>query len=92
MCVCVCVCINIASSPLSLLHWQLEVQCPPSVTTGFVAEHWKLCRVEYSLQNETKGDMMGVLGPCSTYGCASDSVLSTCLEMDIRERLCHFLY
>uniref|UniRef100_A0A8B9Y9F1 Phospholipid scramblase n=1 Tax=Bos mutus grunniens TaxID=30521 RepID=A0A8B9Y9F1_BOSMU len=49
----------------------LEVQCPPSVTTGFVAEHWKLCRVEYSLQNEKKGDMMGVLGPCSTYGCGS---------------------
>ena len=72
--------------------WKLEVQCPPGITIGFVAEHWNLCRVVYSLQNQKKEDMIGVLGPCSTYGCASDSVLSTCLEMDIRERLCHFLY
>ncbi|XDA83888.1 hypothetical protein R6Z07M_013741 [Ovis aries] len=53
---------------------ELEVQCPPGVTIGFVAEHWNLCRAVYSLQNEKKEDMMGVLGPCSTYGCGSDSV------------------
>uniref|UniRef100_A0A8D1UIQ7 Phospholipid scramblase n=1 Tax=Sus scrofa TaxID=9823 RepID=A0A8D1UIQ7_PIG len=53
---------------------QLEVQCPPGVTIGFVAEHWNLCRAVYSIQNERKEDMMGVYGPCSTYGCGSDSV------------------
>lgn len=53
---------------------ELEVQCPPGVTIGFVAEHWNLCRAVYSIQNERKEDMMGVYGPCSTYGCGSDSV------------------
>lgn len=69
-----CIPIHVASSPLSLLLLQLEVQCPPGVTIGFVAEHWNLCRAVYSIQNEKKEDMMGVLGPCSTYGCGSDSV------------------
>lgn len=64
----------IASSPLSLLHLQLEVQCPPGVTIGFVAEHWNLCRAVYSIQNEKKENVLGVRGPCSTYGCGSDSV------------------
>ncbi|XP_022357407.1 phospholipid scramblase 4-like [Enhydra lutris kenyoni] len=64
----------IASSPLSLPHLQLEVQCPPGVTIGFVAEHWNLCRAVYSIQNEKKDNVMRVRGPCSTYGCGSDSV------------------
>lgn len=72
--------------------WKLEVQCPPGITVGFVAEHWNLCRAVYSLQNQKKEDTMGVLRPCSTYGCGSDSVLSTCLEMYIRETACHFLH
>uniref|UniRef100_F7IBI5 Phospholipid scramblase n=1 Tax=Callithrix jacchus TaxID=9483 RepID=F7IBI5_CALJA len=53
---------------------QLEVQCPPGVTLGFVAEHWNLCRAVYSIQNEKKENVMRVRGPCSTYGCGSDSV------------------
>ena len=77
--VCVCVCVwvynyGIFTHLCLCFIWQLEVQCPPGVTIGFVAEHWNLCRAVYSLQNEKKEDMMGVLGPCSTYGCGSDSV------------------
>lgn len=53
---------------------QLEVQCPPGVTIGFVAEHWNLCRASYSIQNQKKENMMRVRGPCATYGCGSDSV------------------
>ncbi|XP_016021603.2 phospholipid scramblase 4 isoform X3 [Rousettus aegyptiacus] len=53
---------------------QLEVQCPPGVTIGFVMEHWNLCRAVYSIQNEKKENVMRVRGPCSTYGCGSDSV------------------
>lgn len=64
----------IASSPLSLPHLQLEVPCPPGVTIGFVAEHWNLSRAVYSIQNEKKDNVMRVRGPCSTYGCGSDSV------------------
>ncbi|KAL6055507.1 hypothetical protein STEG23_020489 [Scotinomys teguina] len=53
---------------------KLEVQCPPGVTIGFVAEHWNLCRATYSIQNPKKENMMRVRGPCATYGCGSDSV------------------
>ncbi|KAG8511411.1 Phospholipid scramblase 4 [Galemys pyrenaicus] len=53
---------------------QLEVQCPPGITIGFVVEHWNLCRAVYSLQNEKKENVMSVRGPCLTYGCGSDSV------------------
>nr|XP_044992926.1 phospholipid scramblase 4 isoform X2 [Jaculus jaculus] len=53
---------------------ELEVQCPPGVTIGFVSEHWNLCRAVYSIQNEKKEDVLRVLGPCATYGCGSDSV------------------
>lgn len=67
-------CAQKASEPLSLFRTQLEVQCPPGVTIGFVAEHWNLCRASYSIQNEKKESMMRVRGPCATYGCGSDSV------------------
>uniref|UniRef100_A0A8C3WUT9 Phospholipid scramblase n=1 Tax=Catagonus wagneri TaxID=51154 RepID=A0A8C3WUT9_9CETA len=50
------------SLPLSLLHLHLDVQCPPGVTIDFAAKHWNLCRAVY------------MYGPCSTYGCGSDSV------------------
>lgn len=64
----------LASFPLSLLPLQLEVQCPPGVPIGFVREHWNLCRAVYSIQNEKRENVMRVRGPCSTYGCGSDSV------------------
>ncbi|XP_032119969.1 phospholipid scramblase 4 isoform X1 [Sapajus apella] len=66
-CTCCCFCCPSARQ-------ELEVQCPPGVTLGFVAEHWNLCRAVYSIQNEKKENMMRVRGPCSTYGCGSDSV------------------
>ncbi|KAF0879818.1 PLS4 scramblase, partial [Crocuta crocuta] len=66
-----CICSFLPSVTASL---QLEVQCPPGVTIGFVAEHWNLCRAVYSIQNEKKENVMRVRGPCSTYGCGSDSV------------------
>ncbi|GAB1294528.1 Phospholipid scramblase 4 [Apodemus speciosus] len=66
-CTCCCFCCSCARQ-------ELEVQCPPGVTIGFVAEHWNLCRASYSIQNEKKEDVMRVRGPCTTYGCGSDSV------------------
>ncbi|KAF3827201.1 hypothetical protein GH733_002687, partial [Mirounga leonina] len=53
---------------------ELEVQYPPGVSTGFVAEHWNLLRAVNSIQHEKKENVIGVPGPCSTYGCGSDSV------------------
>ncbi|XP_006895183.1 PREDICTED: phospholipid scramblase 4 [Elephantulus edwardii] len=66
-CSCCCFCCPSARQ-------ELEVQCPPGVPIGYVAEHWNLCRAVYSIQNEKKESVMSVYGPCSTYGCGSDSV------------------
>ncbi|XP_007938405.2 phospholipid scramblase 4, partial [Orycteropus afer afer] len=66
-CTCCCFCCPSARQ-------EMEVQCPPGVPIGYVAEHWNLCRAVYSIQNEKKENMMKVYGPCSTYGCGSDSV------------------
>ncbi|KAM4863957.1 phospholipid scramblase 4 [Urocitellus parryii] len=66
-CTCCCFCCPSARQ-------ELEVQCPPGATIGFVAEHWNLCRAVYSIQNEKKENVLRVRGPCSTYGCGSDSV------------------
>ncbi|CAH6777883.1 Plscr4 [Phodopus roborovskii] len=57
-----------------ILRVTLEVQCPPGVAIGFVAEHWNLCRDTYSIQNQRKENEVGVRGPCATYGCGSDPV------------------
>ncbi|XP_054441141.1 phospholipid scramblase 4 [Pteronotus mesoamericanus] len=66
---CTCCCFCCPST-----RQELEVQCPPGVTLGFVMDHWNLCRAVYSIQNEKKETVMRIRGPCSTYGCGSDSV------------------
>lgn len=66
---CTCCCFCCPST-----RQELEVQCPPGVTLGFVVEHWNPCRAVYSIQNEKKETMLRVRGPCLTYGCGSDSV------------------
>ncbi|XP_045707926.1 phospholipid scramblase 4 [Phyllostomus hastatus] len=66
---CTCCCFCCPST-----RQELEVQCPPGVTLGFVLDHWNLCRAVYSVQNEKKETVLRIRGPCSTYGCGSDSV------------------
>lgn len=61
------------TSPVTLRP-QLEVQCPPGVTIGFVRDHWNLCRAVYSIQDARREAALRVRGPCSTYGCGADSV------------------
>lgn len=53
---------------------EMEIQCPPGVTIGFVREHWNLFRAIYNLQNEKKEVMMKIVGPCLSSGCCSDFV------------------
>ncbi|KAM7133492.1 phospholipid scramblase 4 [Molossus nigricans] len=66
---CTCCCFCCPST-----RQELEVQCPPGVTMGFVMDHWNLCRAVYSIQNEKRETVLRIRGPCSTYGCGSDSV------------------
>ncbi|XP_012660388.1 phospholipid scramblase 4-like [Otolemur garnettii] len=60
-CSCCCCCCPSARQ-------EMEVQCPPGVTLGFVSEDWSLCRAVYSIQNEKKENEMRVRGPCMESG------------------------
>lgn len=60
---------------------EMEVQCPPGVTLGFIREQWRLCRALFSIQNEKREAVMSIRGPCATYRCCSSSVFQvTSLE------------
>lgn len=64
-CCCYCCCPSVRQ--------EMEVQCPPGVTLGFIREQWRPCRALLSVQNERREAMMSICGPCFTYGCCSDS-------------------
>ncbi|XP_053455833.1 phospholipid scramblase 4-like isoform X1 [Nycticebus coucang] len=66
-CSCCCCCCPSARQ-------EMEVQCPPGVTLGFVKQDWSLCRAVYSIQNEKKESEMRVRGPCILTDGGSDSV------------------
>lgn len=52
---------------------EMEVQCPPGVTLGFVREQWFPCKAIFVIQNEKREAVLRVEGPCMTYRCCSDS-------------------
>nr|KAF6383272.1 hypothetical protein mPipKuh1_013728 [Pipistrellus kuhlii] len=52
---CTCCCFCCPST-----RQELEVQCPPGITIGFVMDHWNLCRAVYSIQNEKKENVLSV--------------------------------
>ncbi|XP_055970157.1 phospholipid scramblase 4 [Sorex fumeus] len=53
---------------------EMEVQCPPGVTLGFIREQWQLCRALFSIQNEKREAVMSVQGPCCiSCNCCSDA-------------------
>ncbi|XP_043926049.1 phospholipid scramblase 2-like [Protopterus annectens] len=51
---------------------ELEVQAPPGVTVGYVAQQWHPCLPKFSIQNERKEDMLKITGPCVVCSCCSD--------------------
>uniref|UniRef100_A0A8D2LE31 Phospholipid scramblase n=1 Tax=Varanus komodoensis TaxID=61221 RepID=A0A8D2LE31_VARKO len=51
---------------------ELEVQCPPGTTIGFVQQTWHPFTPKFSIQNVEKETVLRVLGPCFACSCGGD--------------------
>ncbi|XP_020655458.3 phospholipid scramblase 2 [Pogona vitticeps] len=51
---------------------ELEVQCPPGTTIGYVVQTWHPFTPKFSIQNVEKETMLRVLGPCFAFSCGGD--------------------
>ncbi|KAJ7313257.1 hypothetical protein JRQ81_004541 [Phrynocephalus forsythii] len=51
---------------------ELEVQCPPGTTIGYVAQTWHPFTPKFSIQNVEKETVLRILGPCFAFSCGGD--------------------
>ncbi|OXB63998.1 hypothetical protein ASZ78_014762 [Callipepla squamata] len=50
----------------------LEVQSPPGTVAGYVVQNWDPFLPKFTIQNESKEDVLKIIGPCATCGCFED--------------------
>ncbi|XP_009999982.1 PREDICTED: phospholipid scramblase family member 5-like [Chaetura pelagica] len=51
---------------------ELEVQSPPGITAGYVVQNWDPFLPKFTIQNESKEDVLKIIGPYATCGCFED--------------------
>ncbi|XP_060111503.1 phospholipid scramblase 3 [Heteronotia binoei] len=51
---------------------EMEVQCPPGITIGYVIQTWHPFTPKFSIQNAEKETVLRVLGPCFAFSCGGD--------------------
>ncbi|XP_064241848.1 phospholipid scramblase family member 5-like isoform X1 [Passer domesticus] len=51
---------------------QLEVQSPPGTVAGYVVQNWDPFLPKFTIQNESKEDVLKIVGPYATCGCFED--------------------
>uniref|UniRef100_A0A8D0FPZ2 Phospholipid scramblase n=1 Tax=Strix occidentalis caurina TaxID=311401 RepID=A0A8D0FPZ2_STROC len=51
---------------------ELEVQSPPGTVAGYVVQNWDPFLPKFTIQNESKEDVLKIVGPCATCGCFED--------------------
>uniref|UniRef100_H9G3M9 Phospholipid scramblase n=1 Tax=Anolis carolinensis TaxID=28377 RepID=H9G3M9_ANOCA len=51
---------------------QMEVQCPPGNTIGFVEQTWHAFQPKFSVQNVEKETLLRVVGPTFVFSCGGD--------------------
>ncbi|XP_053118870.1 phospholipid scramblase 3 isoform X3 [Hemicordylus capensis] len=51
---------------------ELEVQCPPGTTIGYVVQTWHPFTPKFSIQNVEKETVLRILGPCFACSCGGD--------------------
>ncbi|XP_054495306.2 phospholipid scramblase family member 5 [Agelaius phoeniceus] len=51
---------------------QLEVQSPPGTVAGYVVQNWDPFLPKFTIQNESKEDVLKIIGPYATCGCFED--------------------
>ncbi|XP_077137874.1 phospholipid scramblase family member 5-like [Ranitomeya variabilis] len=53
---------------------ELEVQAPPGTTVGFIVQKWDPLVPKFTIQNESKEDVLNVIGPYLTFRCLGDVI------------------
>ncbi|XP_073529153.1 phospholipid scramblase family member 5-like [Phyllobates terribilis] len=53
---------------------ELEVQAPPGTTVGFIVQKWDPLLPKFTVQNESKEDVLKVIGPYLTFRCLGDVI------------------
>ncbi|KAM4694977.1 LOW QUALITY PROTEIN: phospholipid scramblase family member 5-like [Discoglossus pictus] len=51
---------------------ELEVQAPPGTTVGFIVQKWDPLLPKFTIQNESKEDVLKIIGPYVTFSCLGD--------------------
>ncbi|XP_009067889.1 PREDICTED: phospholipid scramblase family member 5 [Acanthisitta chloris] len=51
---------------------ELEVQSPPGTIAGYVVQNWDPFLPKFTVQNESKEDVLKIIGPYATCGCFDD--------------------
>nr|DBA26048.1 TPA: hypothetical protein GDO54_010351 [Pyxicephalus adspersus] len=51
---------------------ELEVQAPPGTTVGFIVQKWDPLLPKFTIQNESKEDVLMIIGPYLTFSCLGD--------------------
>ncbi|KAM8952429.1 phospholipid scramblase family member 5-like isoform 2-T2 [Pelodytes ibericus] len=51
---------------------ELEVQAPPGTTVGFIVQNWDPLLPKFTVQNESKEDVLQIVGPYVTFSCLGD--------------------
>ncbi|XP_056354825.1 phospholipid scramblase family member 5-like [Oenanthe melanoleuca] len=51
---------------------QLEVQSPPGTIAGYLVQNWDPFLPKFTIQNQSKEDVLKIIGPCVTCGCFED--------------------
>ncbi|XP_042676816.1 phospholipid scramblase family member 5-like [Centrocercus urophasianus] len=51
---------------------ELEVQSPPGTVAGYVVQNWDPFLPKFTIQNESKEDVLKIIGPYATCGCFED--------------------
>ncbi|XP_010138415.1 PREDICTED: phospholipid scramblase family member 5 [Buceros rhinoceros silvestris] len=51
---------------------ELEVQSPPGTIAGYVVQNWDPFLPKFTIQNESKEDVLKIIGPYATCGCFED--------------------
>ncbi|XP_015275829.1 PREDICTED: phospholipid scramblase 3 isoform X2 [Gekko japonicus] len=51
---------------------EMEVQCPPGNTIGYVVQTWHPFTPKFSIQNAERETVLRVLGPCFVFRCGGD--------------------
>ncbi|KAM4771140.1 phospholipid scramblase family member 5-like [Rhinophrynus dorsalis] len=51
---------------------ELEVQAPPGTTVGFIVQKWDPLLPKFTIQNESKDDVLKIIGPYVTCSCFGD--------------------